>query len=117
MWSERFCSGSITRTISTCGCLPECWCKRTGVGRLVKWWFPARWFGLRHKNAFFDGMTTEEIRAWKREQEQKGMSSMVVQPEYEKIARLVPMRFGLTVRLNDGSVAVHELGGARPPQA
>ena len=54
-----------------CGCLPECWCNRTAIGRLVKWWFPARWFGIRHKNAFFDGMTTNEIQAWKEEQERR----------------------------------------------
>jgi uncharacterized glyoxalase superfamily protein PhnB len=23
-----------------CGCLPECWCKRTTVGRLVRWYLP-----------------------------------------------------------------------------
>jgi hypothetical protein len=55
-----------------CGCDPDCWCRRTTVGRAVKWWFPARFFGLRHKNSFFDGMTSSEIRAWKREQERKG---------------------------------------------
>jgi hypothetical protein len=32
----------------TCGCRPECWCKRTRIGRLVRWWFPARYFGIRH---------------------------------------------------------------------
>jgi hypothetical protein len=39
----------------------------------VKWWFPARFFGIRHKNSFFDGMTWSEIRAWKREQERKSL--------------------------------------------
>src|SRR3954453_13835936 len=100
-----------------CGCVPECWCNRTAIGRLVKWWFPAGWFGIRHKNAFSDGMTTEEMRAWKQEHEQKGMSSMVVQPNYEKIVRLGPMRYGMTVRLANGQTAVHELsGGARKPR-
>jgi hypothetical protein len=33
----------------TCGCSPECWCRRTRIGRLVRWWFPARYFGLRHR--------------------------------------------------------------------
>jgi hypothetical protein len=55
-----------------CGCDPDCWCRRTTIGRAVKWWFPARFFGLRHKNSFFHGMTSSEIRAWKREQERKG---------------------------------------------
>ena len=33
-----------------CGCDADCWCQRTAVGRAVKRWFPARYFGLRHKN-------------------------------------------------------------------
>jgi hypothetical protein len=33
---------------NTCYCAPECWCNRTVMGRLFKWWFPARWFGIRH---------------------------------------------------------------------
>ncbi|TML44321.1 MAG: hypothetical protein E6G19_09375 [Actinobacteria bacterium] len=32
-----------------CGCDPDCWCRRTALGRAVKWWFPARYFGLHHK--------------------------------------------------------------------
>ena len=40
-----------------CGCDPDCWCQRTSVGRAVKWWFPARYFGLRHKN--------RELEEWK----------------------------------------------------
>jgi hypothetical protein len=56
-----------------CGCNADCWCRRTAVGRLVKWWFPARWFGIRHKNDFFEGMTLDEIRAWKKAQEAKGL--------------------------------------------
>jgi len=56
-----------------CGCDPDCWCRRTTVGRAVKWWFPARWFGIRHKNNAFHGMTWDEIREWKREQERKGL--------------------------------------------
>ncbi|HET7171923.1 MAG TPA: hypothetical protein VFI18_09835 [Gaiellales bacterium] len=32
----------------TCGCPPGCWCKRTRIGRLVRWWFPARYFGIHH---------------------------------------------------------------------
>ena len=34
-----------------CGCGPDCWCRRTAVGRALKWWFPGRYFGLHHKNA------------------------------------------------------------------
>jgi hypothetical protein len=55
-----------------CGCAADCWCRRTAIGRAVKWWFPARFFGLQHKNTFFEGWTWEQIRAWKREQEEKG---------------------------------------------
>jgi len=32
----------------TCGCAPDCWCRRTRIGRLVRWWFPGRYFGLPH---------------------------------------------------------------------
>ncbi|MEA2507208.1 MAG: hypothetical protein QOH48_1826 [Actinomycetota bacterium] len=32
-----------------CGCDPDCWCQRTALGRAVKWWFPARFFGIHHK--------------------------------------------------------------------
>jgi hypothetical protein len=63
-----------------CGCDADCWCRRTTIGRLVKWWFPARWFGIRHKNTFFDGMSFDEIRQWKREQADKGLYPMVLQP-------------------------------------
>jgi hypothetical protein len=51
-----------------CGCDPGCWCRRTAIGRAVKWWFPARWFGIHHKNRVFVGMTEDEIRKWKRRQ-------------------------------------------------
>lgn len=57
-----------------CGCDPDCWCRRTAIGRLVKWWFPARWFGICHKDNAFDDMSRDDIRAWKREQEHKGLS-------------------------------------------
>jgi hypothetical protein len=33
-----------------CGCAPDCWCNRTALGRAVKWWFPGRVVGLRHKS-------------------------------------------------------------------
>jgi len=44
-----------------CGCDFDCWCRRTAVGRGVKWWFPARLFGLHHKNA--------ALAQWKRDQD------------------------------------------------
>ena len=34
----------------TCGCDRDCWCRRTAIGRAVKWWFPGRCFGLYHKS-------------------------------------------------------------------
>jgi hypothetical protein len=56
---------------SVCVCDADCWCRATRIGRLVKWWFPARYFGIRHKNTWFEtrfkGWSDEEIRAWKRE--------------------------------------------------
>jgi hypothetical protein len=33
-----------------CACDPDCWCRRTALGRAVKWWFPGRYFGLHHEN-------------------------------------------------------------------
>ena len=94
-----------------CGCDPDCWCRRTAIGRAVKWWLPARWFRIRHKNSFFDGMTWDEIRRWKREQERKGLYPLVAQPAYESIVRLGPGRWGLAVRSEDGRLIVHELRG------
>jgi len=32
----------------TCGCSPDCWCRRTRIGRLVRWWFPGRLLGVPH---------------------------------------------------------------------
>jgi hypothetical protein len=32
-----------------CDCDPSCWCKRTALGRAVRWWFPGRLVGLHHK--------------------------------------------------------------------
>ena len=100
---------------SVCGCDADCWCRRTAVGRAVKWWFPARYFGIRHKNSWFGttfkGWTDDQIREWKRDQNE-GMHSIAGhQPKYEKIVRLGPMRFGMTVRLSNGDTVVHELSG------
>jgi len=44
-----------------CGCDPDCWCRRTALGRVVKWWFNGRYFGLHHKG----GGSAE----WKRAQD------------------------------------------------
>lgn len=52
-----------------CGCDADCWCNRTRIGRAVKWWFPARWFGMQHKMTFMNGMTRREREEWKRQQD------------------------------------------------
>jgi hypothetical protein len=42
---------------------------------------------------------------------EEGVDRMVErQPTYESIVRLGPTRFGMTVRLADGTSVVHELG-------
>ena len=43
-----------------CGCDPDCWCRATTLGRAVKWWFAAHYFGIKHKG---DAHTSE----WKRD--------------------------------------------------
>ena len=93
----------------SCTCDRDCWCNRTAVGRLVKWWFPARRFGINRRNTRVGSMTPEERRAWKRDRGDD-MLRCEVQPRYERIVRLGPDRFGITVRQDDGTLAVHELG-------
>ncbi len=56
-----------------CGCDPDCWCRRTALGRAVKWWFRRTSSASVTKNSFFDGWTWEQIRDWNREQERKGL--------------------------------------------
>ena len=41
-----------------CSCDPDCWCRRTALGRAVRWYFPGRFVGLHHKNA--------GLQQWKR---------------------------------------------------
>jgi len=96
-----------------CGCSPECWCRRTAVGRLVKWWFRARWFGIHHRSSYFDGMTPNEIREWKRAQAEKNLHPMVVQPRYEAILRLGPARWAFVARTPDGERVVRAIGPLR----
>lgn len=56
----------------TCACDPDCWCNRTGLGRAVKWWFPARYFGLTHKNRALEewklGQPEGALESWKHAQ-------------------------------------------------
>jgi hypothetical protein len=84
----------------------------------VKWWFPARWFGIHHKSSFFDSMTDDDRRERKRRRATRdGLHPMLgrqAQPRYERIVKLAPMRYGLTVRREDGSQVVHEIIG--PPR-
>jgi len=55
----------------TCGCDPDCWCNRTALGRLVKWWFPGRYFGLQHKNREIEAMKRngDDVAQWKRDRQ------------------------------------------------
>ena len=96
-----------------CGCDADCWCRRTALGRAVKWWFSGRSFGLRHKSTRLDVWKRSQppgaLEDWKRDQDGR-TREMVAQPRYESIVRLGPMRFGITVRLEDGTTVVHELG-------
>jgi len=82
----------------------------------VKWWFPARWFGIHHKSSLFDSMTEAERREWKRQRAMRDdvheMIGWEAQPRYERIVKLGPMRFGTTVRQPDGTVAAPEMLGA-----
>ena len=57
--SPRGYAARVTRSVlqrlhnprnRSCGCDPDCWCRRTAIGRAVKWWFPARLVGLHHKS-------------------------------------------------------------------
>ena len=55
---------------------------------------PGARFGIRHKNSFFDGITRDEIRELKREQEAKRLYPIVAQPKYESVVRHGPSRWG-----------------------
>ena len=56
-----------------CACDPDCWCRRTTLGRAVKWWFPGRYFGLHHKNRALEEWKRGQAPAladWKRRQQE-----------------------------------------------
>jgi hypothetical protein len=57
-----------------CGCDADCWCNRSSIGRAVKWWFPARWFGIHHKHTYINGMTGAERAEWKRQQDARDVA-------------------------------------------
>jgi hypothetical protein len=58
-----------------CGCDADCWCNRTALGRVVKWWFPARLFGLHHENhamvQWQEAYPGRDPRQWKRAQDER----------------------------------------------
>jgi hypothetical protein len=60
----------------SCGCDASCWCRRTAVGRAVKWWFPGRYFGLHHENAALEQWKRDHpggaAADWKRRQAERG---------------------------------------------
>ena len=47
-----------------CGCDADCWCRRTLVGRAVKWWFPARLFGINHQSAHTAEWKRPRAQGW-----------------------------------------------------
>lgn len=108
-----------------CACDPDCWCNHTAVGRAVKWWFPARYFhfvGLHHKSTRLEewkrGRPPGALREWKRGRDQTHKLvplGFEAQPKYEKIVRLGPMRYGMTVTLDNGETVIHELLGSPRP--
>jgi hypothetical protein len=57
-----------------CACDSDCWCRRTALGRAVKWWFPGRYFGLHHKNRALEEWKRNQpegaLQEWKRRQEE-----------------------------------------------
>jgi hypothetical protein len=56
-----------------CVCDADCWCRRTALGRAVKWWFPGRVFGLHHKNRALEEWKRSRppgaLQEWKRQQD------------------------------------------------
>ena len=60
-----------------CSCDADCWCRRTALGRAVRWRFPARYFGLHHKNA--------EVEAWKRAQPEGSLAQWKLRYHEEQL--------------------------------
>src|SRR5438046_4153774 len=65
-----------------CACDPECWGRRTALGRAVKWWFPGRYFGLHHKNRALEAWKRSQpegaLKAWKRQHAQAKTADVTV---------------------------------------
>jgi hypothetical protein len=100
-----------------CACDPDCWCRRTALGRAVKWWFPAR-YGLHHKNRALEewkrGQSEGALQAWKRRRARAqtadvAVSVVGVDPIFvvSDVARAVEhyQRLGFTTSYHDGGYA------------
>jgi len=60
----------------TCGCDADCWCRTNPLGRAVRWWFPARYFGIQHKRRALlpqwqHAQPQGDPRTWKRAQDER----------------------------------------------
>jgi len=60
-----------------CACDADCWCRHNPLGRLLKWWVPARYLaygGLHHKNRLLEEwkrrQPSDALREWKRGQQE-----------------------------------------------
>ena len=60
-----------------CACDADCWCRHNPLGRLLKWWVPARYRaygGLHHKNRLLEEwkrrQPSDALREWKRGQQE-----------------------------------------------
>jgi catechol 2,3-dioxygenase-like lactoylglutathione lyase family enzyme len=98
-----------------CACDPDCWCRRTALGRAVKWWFPARYFGLHHKNRALEEWKRNQpegaLQAWKRRQARAAAAVSIVGVEpifsVSDVARAVEHyeRLGFTTSHHDEGYA------------
>jgi catechol 2,3-dioxygenase-like lactoylglutathione lyase family enzyme len=101
-----------------CACDPDCWCRRTALGRAVKWWFPARYFGLHHKNRALEEWKRSQpegaLQAWKRGQARAQTAGVAVdvvgvEPIFvvSDVTRAVEHyeRLGFTTSYHDGGYA------------
>jgi hypothetical protein len=66
---------------STCTCTPSCWCNRLAIGWAVKWWFPARLFGIQHEDSRFDsgtfaGFSHDDHKKWMAAQQRQAVNRM-----------------------------------------
>jgi len=99
-----------------CACDPDCWCRRTAIGRAVKWWFPARYFGLQHKNRALEEWKQRQpdgaLQAWKQQRaraEKAEVAVVGVEPIFAvaDMSRTVEhyKRLGFTISYHDAGYA------------